>query len=75
MTQIVLIEDEPGIVDFVERGLRAAGLEIESALDGEDGLELALEEGVELVVLDLMLPGRSGLEILASCAGIGRDCR
>ena len=65
MAQIVLIEDEPGIVDFVERGLRAAGFAIESALDGEDGLERALGEGVELVLLDLMLPGRGGLEVLA----------
>jgi DNA-binding response OmpR family regulator len=64
VTQIVLIEDEPGIVDFVERGLRAVGFEVGSALDGEDGLDLALGDGVELVVLDLMLPGRSGLEVL-----------
>jgi DNA-binding response OmpR family regulator len=64
VAQIVLIEDEPGIVDFVERGLRAGGLEVASALDGDEGLGLALGEGVELVVLDLMLPKRSGLEIL-----------
>ena len=64
MPQIVLIEDEPGIVDFAERGLRAAGLEVASALDGDTGLRLALGDGVELVVLDLMLPGRSGLEVL-----------
>jgi DNA-binding response OmpR family regulator len=62
--EIVLIEDEPGIVDFVERGLRAGGLDVSSALDGDRGLELALGDGVDLVVLDLMLPGRSGLEIL-----------
>jgi DNA-binding response OmpR family regulator len=62
--QIVLIEDEPGIVDFVERGLRARGFGVESALDGERGLELALSDGVELVVLDLMLPVRSGLGVL-----------
>jgi len=62
--QIVLIEDEPGIVDFVERGLRAGGLDVASALDGDRGLGLALEDGVDLVVLDLMLPGRSGLEVL-----------
>ncbi len=64
VSQIVLIEDEPGIVDFVERGLRGAGLEVGSALDGDRGLELALETGVELVVLDLMLPRRSGLDVL-----------
>jgi two-component system, OmpR family, response regulator len=62
--EIVLIEDEPGIVDFVERGLRAGGLDVSSALDGDRGLELALADGVDLVVLDLMLPGRSGLEVL-----------
>jgi DNA-binding response OmpR family regulator len=62
--QIVLIEDEPGIVDFVERGLRLAGYAVESALEGDAGLELALAEGVDLVLLDLMLPGMSGLELL-----------
>jgi DNA-binding response OmpR family regulator len=62
--KIVLIEDEPGIVDFVQRGLRAAGFVVDAALDGNRGLELALGDGVELVVLDLMLPGRSGLDVL-----------
>jgi DNA-binding response OmpR family regulator len=62
--EIVLIEDESGIVDFVERGLRAAGFSVESAADGEVGLELALADGVGLVVLDLMLPRRSGREVL-----------
>lgn len=64
--QIVLIEDEPGIVDFVRRGLQARGLEVKAALDGDHGLELALGEGVDLVVLDLMLPGRDGMEILGA---------
>jgi DNA-binding response OmpR family regulator len=61
---ILVVEDEPGIVDFVERGLRSHGFEVQSALDGETGLERALEPEVELVVLDLMLPGMSGTEIL-----------
>ncbi len=65
MAQIVLIEDEPGIVDFVERGLRARGFAVRCALDGEVGLELALGERVDLVVLDLMLPRRGGMEVLA----------
>jgi DNA-binding response OmpR family regulator len=61
---ILVVEDEPGIVDFVERGLRSRGFEVESALDGESGLERALDPEVELVVLDLMLPRGSGTEIL-----------
>jgi DNA-binding response OmpR family regulator len=61
---ILVIEDEPGIVDFLERGLRPHGFDVISALDGEHGIERALMEDVDLVVLDLMLPGRSGLEVL-----------
>jgi DNA-binding response OmpR family regulator len=60
-----VVEDEVGIVDFLERGLSAEGFEVLSALDGTTGMELALAEDVDLVVLDLMLPGRSGLEVLA----------
>jgi DNA-binding response OmpR family regulator len=68
VSHIVLIEDEPGIVDFVRRGLMAAGFHVDAALDGDKGLELALGERVSLVVLDLMLPGRSGAEILRDLA-------
>ncbi|MGI8507683.1 MAG: response regulator transcription factor [Solirubrobacteraceae bacterium] len=62
---ILLIEDEPGIVDFLERGLQAQRFEVRSALDGVSGTEEALNEPVDLVVLDMMLPGRGGLEVLA----------
>jgi DNA-binding response OmpR family regulator len=64
MANVVVIEDEPGIVDFIERGLSARGFNVSAARDGERGLELALAEKVDLVVLDLMLPRRSGEEIL-----------
>ncbi|MGI8800944.1 MAG: response regulator transcription factor [Solirubrobacteraceae bacterium] len=62
--RIVVIEDEATIADFIERGLRAEGFVVESAADGEVGLERALESGVGLVVLDRMLPGRDGLSVL-----------
>jgi DNA-binding response OmpR family regulator len=68
VANIVLIEDEPGIVDFIDRGLRAHGFEVRSALDGESGFELALGDRVDLVVLDLMLPGRSGMDVLRDLA-------
>ena len=64
--RVLLIEDEPGIVDFVRRGLEAEGFVVEAAVDGIEGERLALSEGFDAIVLDLMLPGRSGLEVLAS---------
>jgi DNA-binding response OmpR family regulator len=64
--RVLLVEDEPGIVDFVRRGLEAEGFAVEAALDGEEGERLALKGGFDTIVLDLMLPGRSGLEILAA---------
>jgi DNA-binding response OmpR family regulator len=59
------VEDEPGIVDFTERGLRAQGFDVDTALDGEAGLARALDDEIELVVLDLMLPRLSGEQVLA----------
>jgi DNA-binding response OmpR family regulator len=63
---VLLIEDESGIVDFVRRGLEAEGFLVEAAADGIEGQRLALRGGFDAIVLDLMLPGRSGLEVLAS---------
>jgi DNA-binding response OmpR family regulator len=65
MERILVVEDEVGIVDFLERGLSAEGFTVLTALDGVNGTELAVGEDVDLVVLDLMLPGRSGFEVLA----------
>lgn len=65
MTDVILVvEDEPGIVDFLERGLVAHGFTVRSAPDGVRGTEMALDYDVDLILLDLMLPGRSGLELL-----------
>src|SRR6202161_2424659 len=63
-SSILVIEDEPGIVDFLERGLRGQGFDVEAELDGESGLRRALEQTPDLVVLDMLLPGRSGLVVL-----------
>jgi DNA-binding response OmpR family regulator len=63
---VLLVEDEPGIVDFVSRGLEAHGFAVRAALDGVEGERLALTGAFDAIVLDLMLPGRSGLEILAA---------
>ncbi len=62
---ILVIEDEHGIRDFLERGLRGLGFTVESAPDGDIGTARALGASFDLVVLDVMLPGRSGLDVLA----------
>jgi len=61
---ILVVEDEPGILDFVERGLRMQGFEVATAVDGASGLTRALQDDVDLVVLDMMLPELSGAEVL-----------
>jgi len=64
--RVLLIEDEPGIVDFVRRGLEAEGFTVEAATDGIEGERLALRRSFDAIVLDLMLPRRGGLEVLES---------
>jgi DNA-binding response OmpR family regulator len=63
--EILVVEDETGIADFLARGLRGEGYEVTVASDGEDGARAALDPDVDLVVLDRMLPRLDGLEVLA----------
>lgn len=62
--RVLLIEDEPGIVGMVEQWLGIEGHEVSSATDGETGAEMAREQTVELLILDIMLPGIDGHEVL-----------
>ena len=62
--RILIVEDEPRIVSLLERGLGAHGHQIASASDGEDGLLMAGDEGIDLLILDIGLPGMSGHEVL-----------
>lgn len=60
-----MIEDEPKVARAVRAGLERAGYEVATAGTGEDGFFLASAEVFDLVLLDLMLPGRDGFEVLA----------
>jgi DNA-binding response OmpR family regulator len=62
--EILVVEDEASIADFLGRGLEAEGHAVTTAADGVEGERLALRPGVDLVILDWMLPGRSGIEVL-----------
>jgi DNA-binding response OmpR family regulator len=70
--RVLVIEDEPAIADFIQRGLEAEGYSVTSAADGLTGQRIALQDGVDLVVLDRMLPGRDGLEVLAAIRAVKR---
>ena len=63
--RIVAIEDEPAIRRMLERGLTAAGHQVQTAESGEDGAMLAVEEGVDVVLLDIGLPELDGYEVLS----------
>ncbi|OQX30030.1 MAG: DNA-binding response regulator [Spirochaeta sp. LUC14_002_19_P3] len=64
--KILLVEDDPDIASFVSKGLREAGYGVDVFLDGDDGMERALSGLYDIVILDLMLPGKDGLSILTS---------
>ena len=64
VTHVLLVEDDSRIRSIVEQGLEARGFQVSSAPDGESGLEMARTLDVELVLLDLILPGIGGLEVL-----------
>jgi DNA-binding response OmpR family regulator len=64
--EILVVEDEAGIADFLARGLEAEGYGVSVATDGITGERLALAPETDLVVLDRMLPGRDGIEVLAA---------
>ncbi|VGO20996.1 response regulator [Pontiella sulfatireligans] len=70
---LLLIEDDPKIALFVVKGLQRAGYAVEHAADGEAGLRLALEGDHGLLIVDLMLPGLDGMEIIRRFREHGRS--
>jgi two-component system, OmpR family, response regulator len=62
--KILVIEDDPTVGQYVKRGLEEQRWSVDLATDGEEGERLAAAEPYDLVVLDMRLPGRSGMEVL-----------
>ena len=63
--RILVVDDEPHIRRVLEAMLGKEGFEVHSASDGEEGLTAIASGGVDLVILDLLMPGTHGLEVLA----------
>jgi two-component system, OmpR family, response regulator QseB len=71
MYRILIAEDEPRIAAFVEKGLRANGFTPTLSTDANEAISLALGGNFDLLILDLGLPGRDGLEVLEELRGQG----
>ncbi len=62
--RILLVEDDVKIASFVVKGLRAAGYAVDHAIDGENGLHMALTEPYDAAIIDIMLPKLDGLSVI-----------
>jgi two-component system copper resistance phosphate regulon response regulator CusR len=71
--RILIVEDERKAADYLHRGLTESGFVVDTALNGDDGLHLAMEGAYDLIVLDIGLPRRDGWSVLASLRRAGRQ--
>jgi len=71
--RILIVDDERKAADYLHRGLTESGYVVDVAVNGDDGLSLALSEYYDLIVLDVMMPGRDGWSVLNSLRRAGRQ--
>ncbi|HLP20541.1 MAG TPA: response regulator transcription factor [Chitinophagales bacterium] len=69
--KILLIEDEVNVADFIRKGLAEEGFEVTLAFDGSAGYKLAVEQPFGLIILDIMLPGKNGLDVCRDIRNAG----
>ncbi len=71
--KILIVEDESKTGDYLKQGLSEAGFIVDLCRDGLDGLQLALSESYDLLILDVMLPGLDGWQLLQALRKAGKD--
>ncbi|MHB8511986.1 MAG: response regulator [Actinomycetota bacterium] len=69
MTRVLVVDDEPQIVRALSTNLRARGYEVDTAINGEQALQLAAENHPDVIILDLGLPGIDGIEVIEGLRG------
>jgi two-component system copper resistance phosphate regulon response regulator CusR len=70
--KILVVEDEPKTGSYLKQGLTEAGFVVDLVCDGHDGAQAAIADAYDLVVLDVMLPGRDGWSVLKAIREAGR---
>jgi two-component system copper resistance phosphate regulon response regulator CusR len=70
--KILIVEDEPKTGDYLKQGLTEAGLVVDLVRDGQDGLHLACNAEYDLIILDVMLPGLDGWQVLEGIRRAGK---
>ncbi|MFP3669443.1 response regulator transcription factor [Priestia sp. SIMBA_032] len=63
MQKVLIIEDEEGLVEFLELELKYEGYSVDVAYDGRNGLDKATKQNYDIILLDLMMPGLNGIEV------------
>lgn len=71
--KVLIIEDEPKVRQLLDKGFTEAGFNVETSADGEEGLQLALAESYDLLIVDVMLPGLDGFSLVEELRGQDRD--
>lgn len=71
MKKVLLVEDEMNVADFVRKGLAEEGYEISLAFDGATGLAMALQSSFDLIILDIMMPGKNGIDVCREIRSAG----
>jgi two-component system OmpR family response regulator len=72
MPRVLVVEDEARVRRSLQEGLRTAGFEVETAATGDKGAQMAISQPFGCIVLDWMLPGRNGLQVLSDLRRSGR---
>jgi len=71
--RILIVEDERRLAAFLRKGFEAESMAVDVAPDGNEGANLAREADYDAIVLDLMLPGKNGIEVLKEIRAAGKS--
>jgi len=75
MKRILIIDDEPDILMMLKKMLERAGFEVDLAVNGESGMQLFISQSADLVITDIIMPEKEGLEIIREMKQLKPDLK